>query len=129
MKGDECMAEKANILGDGIVSRAILKEINVLEEMQERAMNHNDSEAVCALSECIIAAAESYDRHINSGCDNSAVFDKVLYGKSKPVCPPSDKLIGVATGIYKLENIDGMSVDGILERIRKAEVLGYPNRK
>ena len=117
------MAEKVNILGDGIVSRAILKQINVLEEMQERAMNHNDSEAVCALSECIIAAAESYDRHINSGCN------KVLYGKSDPVRPPSDRLIGVATGIYKLENIDGMSVDGILERIRKAEVLGYPNRK
>lgn len=125
------MAEKVNILGDGIVSRAILKQINVLEEMQERAMKHNDSEAVCALSECIIAAAESYDRHINSGCDNSAkdAFDKVLYGKSEPVCPPSDKLIGVATGIYRLENIDGMSVDGILERIRKAEVLGYPSRK
>ena len=123
------MAEKVNILGDGIVSRAILKQISVLEEMQERAMNHNDSEAVCALSECIIAAAESYDRHINSGCDNSVVFVIFLYGKSEPVCPPSDKLIGVATGIYKLENIDGMSVDGILERIRKAEVLGYPNRK
>ena len=116
------MAEKVNILGDGIVSRAILKQISVLEEMQERAMNHNDSEAVCALSECIIAAAESYDRHINSGCDNSAVFDKVLYGKSEPVCPPSDKLIGVATGIYKLGNIDGLSGDGILERIREAEI-------
>ena len=124
------MAEKVNILGDGIVSRAILKQINVLEEMQERAVKHNDSEAVCALSECIIAAAESYDRHINSECDISKMaFDKVLYGKSDPVRPPSDRLIGVATGIYKLENIDGMSVDGILERIRKAEVLGYPNRK
>ena len=66
MKGDECMAEKVNILGDGIVSRAILKQISVLEKMQERAVSHNDSEAVCALSECIIAAAESYDRHINS---------------------------------------------------------------
>ena len=123
------MAEKVNILGDGIVSRAVLKQINVLEDMQERAMNHNDSEAVCALSECIIAAAESYDKHINSGCDNSAVFDKVVHGKSEPVCPPSDKLIGVATGIYKLENIDGMSVDGILEKIKKAEILGYPSRK
>ena len=123
------MAEKVNALGDSIVSRAILKQINVLEEMQERAMNHNDSEAVCALSECIIAAAESYDRHINSGCDNSAVFDKVLHGKSEPVRPPSDRLIGVATGIYKLENIDGMSVDGILEKIKKAEILGYPSRK
>ena len=123
------MAEKVNVLVDGIVSRAILKQINVLEEMQERAMNHNDSEAVCALSECIIAAAESYDRHINFGCDNSAVFDKVLHGKSEPVRPPSDRLIGVAKGIYKLENIDGMSVDGILEKIKKAEVLGYPNRK
>lgn len=59
------MAEKVNVLGDGIVSRATLKQINVLEKMQERAMNHNDSEAVCALSECIIAVAESYDRHIN----------------------------------------------------------------
>ena len=118
------MAEKVNILGDGIVSRAILKQINVLEDMQERAMNHNDSEAVCALSECIIAAAESYDRHINFGCDNSAkdAFDKVLHGKSEPVCPPSDRLIGVAAGIYKLENIDGLSGDSIIERIREAEI-------
>ena len=123
------MAEKVNVLGDSIVSRAILKQINVLEDMQEKAVKHNDSEAVCALSECIIAAAESYDRHINFGCDNSAVFDKVLHGKSEPVRPPSDRLIGVATGIYKLENIDGMSVDGILEKIKKAEILGYPNRK
>ena len=65
------MAEKVNILGDGIVSKTVLKQINVLEEMQERAMNHNDSEAVCALSERIIVAAESYDRHINFGCDNA----------------------------------------------------------
>ena len=127
--GEERMAEKVNILADSIVSRAILKQINVLEDMQERAMNHNDSEAVCALSECIIAAAESYDRHVNSDCDNTAVFDKAVHGKSDPVRPPSDRLIGVATGIYKLENIDGMSVDGILEKIKKAEVLGYPSRK
>ena len=123
------MAEKVFRCGSDFVSNAILKQIDVLEEMQERAVSHNDSKAVCALSECIIAAAESYDRHINFGCDNSAVFDKVLHGKSEPVRPPSDRLIGVAKGIYKLENIDGMSVDGILEKIKKAEVLGYPNRK
>ena len=117
------MAEKVNILGDGIVSRAILKQISVLEEMQERAMNHNDSEAVCALSECIIAAAESYDRHINSECDISKMaFDKVLYGKSDPVRPPSDRLLGVAVGIYGFNNIDGLSGDSILERIREAEI-------
>ena len=120
MKGDECMAEKVNILGDGIVSRAILKQISVLEEMQDRAMNHNDSEAVCALSECIIAAAESYDRHINSGCD------KVLYGKSDPVRPPSPKLLQTAIEVYghlsAFTNIDGMSGDSILERIREAEI-------
>ena len=117
------MAEKVNVLGDGIVSRAILKQINVLEDMQDRAMNHNDSEAVCALSECIIAAAESYDRHINSDCDNSKMaFDKVLYGKSDPVRPPSDRLLGVAVGIYGFNNIDGLSGDSILERIRDAEI-------
>lgn len=120
------MAEKVNILGDGIVSRAILKQISVLEEMQERAMNHNDSEAVCALSECIIAAAESYDRHINSDCDNSAVFDKVVHGKSDPVRPPSPKLLQTAIEVYghlsAFTNIDGMSGDSILERIREAEI-------
>ena len=117
------MAEKVNVLGDGIVSRAILKQINVLEEMQERAVKHNDSEAVCALSECIIAAAESYDRHINSECDISKMaFDEVLYGKSDPVRPPSDRLFGVAVGIYGFKNIDGMSGDSILERIREAEI-------
>ena len=124
------MAEKVNVLGDGIVSRAILKQINVLEDMQERAMNHNDSEAVCALSECIIAAAESYDRHINSDCDISKMaFDEVLYGKSDPVRPPSDRLLKVAAGIYGFNNIDGLSGDSVLEMIRKAEVLEYLNRK
>ena len=122
------MAEKVNILGDGIVSRAVLKQIKVLEEMQERAMNHNDSEAVCALSECIIAAAESYDRHINSGCDNAskAAFDKVLHGKSEPVRPPSPKLLQTAIEVYghlsAFKNIDGLSGDSILERIREAEI-------
>ena len=120
------MAEKVNVLGDGIVSRTVLKQINVLEEMQERAVKHNDSEAVCALSECIIAAAESYDRHINSGCDNAAVFDKVLHGKSDPVRPPSPKLLQTAIEVYghlsAFTNIDGMSGDSILERIREAEI-------
>ena len=123
------MAEKVNVLGDGIVSRAVLKQINVLEEMQERAMNHNDSEAVCALSECIIAAAESYDRHINSDCDISKMaFDEVLYGESDPVRPPSDRLLKVAVGIYGFDNIDGLSGDSILERIRRAEIA-YWKRK
>ena len=117
------MAEKVNILGDGIVSRTVLKQINVLEDMQEKAVKHNDSEAVCALSECIIAAAESYDRHINSECDISKMaFDKVLYGKSDPVRPPSDRLLTVAAGIYGFNNIDGLSGDSILERIREAEI-------
>lgn len=125
------MAEKVYRKGSDIITSAIFKQIDVLEEMQGRAMTAGRSDVVFEISDKIFNAVECYDRHINSGCDNSAkdAFDKVLYGKSEPVCPPSDKLIGVATGIYKLENIDGMSVDGILERIRKAEVLGYPSRK
>ena len=117
------MAEKVYRKGSDIITSAIFKQIDVLEEMQERAMNHNDSEAVCALSECIIAAAESYDRHINSDCDISKkAFDKVLYGKSDPVRPPSDRLLTVAAGIYGFNNIDGLSGDSIIERIREAEI-------
>ena len=123
------MAEKVYRKGSDIITSAIFKQIDVLEEMQERAMTAGRSDVVFEISDKIFNAVECYDRHINSDCDNAAVFDKVLHGKSEPVRPPSDRLIGVATGIYKLENIDGMSVDGILERIRKAEVLGYPNRK
>ena len=125
------MAEKVFRIGSDIITSAIFKQIDVLEEMQARAMTAGRSDVVFEISDKIFNAVECYDRHINSGCDNAskAAFNKVLHGKSEPVCPPSDKLIGVATGIYKLENIDGMSVDGILERIRKAEVLGYPSRK
>ena len=124
------MAEKVYRRGSDIITSAIFKQIDVLEEMQERAMTAGRSDVVFEISDKIFNAVECYDKHINSDCDISKkAFDKVLYGKSDPVRPPSDKLIGVATGIYKLENIDGMSVDGILERIRKAEVLGYPNRK
>ena len=124
------MAEKVYRKGSGIITSAIFKQIDVLEEMQGRAMTAGRSDVVFEISDKIFNAVECYDKHINSDCDISKMaFDKVLYGKSDPVRPPSDRLIGVATGIYKLENIDGMSVDGILERIRKAEVLGYPNRK
>ena len=124
------MAEKVYRSGSDIITNAIFKQIDVLEEMQARAMTAGRSDVVFEISDKIFNAVECYDKHINSDCDISKMaFDKVLYGKSDPVRPPSDRLIGVATGIYKLENIDGMSVDGILERIRKAEVLGYPNRK
>ena len=124
------MAEKVYRRGSDIITSAIFKQIDVLEEMQARAMTAGRSDVVFEISDKIFNAVECYDKHINSDCDISKMaFDKVLYGKSDPVRPPSDRLIGVATGIYKLENIDGMSVDGILERIRKAEVLGYPNRK
>lgn len=124
------MAEKVNRKGSDIITSAIFKQIDVLEEMQERAMTAGRSDVVFEISDKIFNAVECYDKHINSDCDISKMaFDKVLYGKSDPVRPPSDRLIGVATGIYKLENIDGMSVDGILDKIRKAERLGYPNGK
>ena len=125
------MAEKVFRVGSDIITNAIFKQIDVLEEMQGRAMTAGRSDVVFEISDKIFNAVECYDKHINSDCDNAAkaAFDKALHGKSEPVCPPSDRLIGVATGIYKLENIDGMSDDGILGRIRKAEVLGYPSRK
>ena len=65
------MAEKVNILGDGIVSRAVLKQINVLEEMQERAMTAGRSDVVFEISDKIFNAVECYYRHINSDCDNA----------------------------------------------------------
>ena len=117
------MAEKVNILGDDIVSRAVLKQINVLEDMQERAMTAGRSDVVFEISDKIFNAVECYDKHINSDCDISKMaFDKVLYGKSDPVRPPSDRLFGVAVGIYGFKNIDGLSGDSILERIRDAEI-------
>ena len=124
------MAEKVYRKGSDIITSAIFKQIDVLEEMQGRAMTAGRSDVVFEISDKIFNAVECYDKHINSDCDISkTAFDEVLYGESNPVRPPSDRLIGVAKGIYKLENIDGMSVDGILERIKKAEVLGYPSRK
>ena len=117
------MAEKVYRRGSDFITSAIFKQIDVLEEMQGRAMTAGRSDVVFEISDKIFNAVECYYKHINSGCDISKMaFDKVLYGKSDPVRPPSDKLIGVATGIYKLENIDGMSGDSIIERIREAEI-------
>ena len=121
------MAEKVNILADSIVSRAVLKQINVLEEMQERAMTAGRSDVVFEISDKIFNAVECYDKHINSGCYNSeSAFDKVLYGKSDPVRPPSPKLLQTAIEVYghlsAFTNIDGLSGDSILERIREAEI-------
>ena len=117
------MAEKVYRRGSDIITSAIFKQIDVLEEMQGRAMTAGRSDVVFEISDKIFNAVECYDRHINSGCYNSeSAFDKALYGKSDPVRPPSDRLIGVAKGIYKLENIDGLSGDGIIERIREAEI-------
>ena len=117
------MAEKVFRCGSDLVSNTILKQINVLEEMQERAMTAGRSDVVFEISDKIFNAVECYDKHINSDCDISKMaFDKALYGKSDPVRPPSDRLFGVAVGIYGFKNIDGLSGDSILERIREAEI-------
>ena len=117
------MAEKVFRVGSDIITNAIFKQINVLEEMQERAMTAGRSDVVFEISDKIFNAIECYDKHINSDCDISKMaFDEVLYGKSDPVRPPSDRLFGVAVGIYGFKNIDGLSGDSILERIREAEI-------
>ena len=124
------MAEKVFRIGSDIITNAIFKQIDVLEEMQGRAMTAGRSDVVFEISDKIFNAVECYDKHINSGCYNSeSAFDKVLYEKSDPVRPPSDRLLKVAAGIYGFNNIDGLSGDSVLEMIRKAEVLEYLNRK
>ena len=117
------MAEKVFRIGSDIITNALFKQIDVLEEMQGRAMTAGRSDVVFEISDKIFNAVECYDKHINSDCDISKMaFDKVLYGKSDPVRPPSDKLFGVAVAIYGFKNINGLSGDGILERIREAEI-------
>ena len=121
------MAEKVYRRGSEIITSAIFKQIDVLEEMQGRAMTAGRSDVVFEISDKIFNAIECYDRHINSDCDISKMaFDKVLYGKSDPVRPPSPKLLQTAIEVYghlsAFTNIDGMSGDSILERIREAEI-------
>ena len=117
------MAEKVYRRGSDIITSAIFKQIDVLEEMQERAMTAGRSDVVFEISDKIFNAVECYDKHINSDCDISkTAFDEVLYGKSDPVRPPSDRLLTVAAGIYGFNNIDGLSGDSILEKIREAEI-------
>lgn len=117
------MAEKVYRKGSDIITSAIFKQIDVLEEMQGRAMTAGRSDVVLEISDKIFNVVECYDKHINSDCYNSeSAFDKALYEKSDPVRPPSDRLFGVAVGIYGFKNIDGLSGDSILERIREAEI-------
>ena len=121
------MAEKVYRKGSDIITSAIFKQIDVLEEMQGRAMTAGRSDVVFEISDKIFNAVECYDKHINSDCDISKMaFDKVLYGKSDPVRPPSPKLLQTAIEVYghlsAFKNIDGLSGDGILERIREAEI-------
>ena len=121
------MAEKVYRKGSGIITSAIFKQIDVLEEMQGRAMTAGRSDVVLEISDKIFNAIECYDKHINSDCDISKMaFDKVLYGKSDPVRPPSPKLLQTAIEVYghlsAFTNIDGLSGDSIIERIREAEI-------
>lgn len=121
------MAEKVYRRGSDIITNAIFKQIDVLEEMQGRAMTAGRSDVVLEISGKIFNAVECYDKHINSDCDISKMaFDKVLYGKSDPALPPSPKLLQTAIEVYghlsAFKNIDGMSGDSILERIREAEI-------
>lgn len=121
------MAEKVYRRGSDIITSAIFKQIDVLEEMQARAMTAGRSDVVFEISDKIFNAVECYDKHINSDCDISKMaFDKVLYGKSDPVRPPSPKLLQTAIEVYghlsAFTNIDGLSGDSILERIREAEI-------
>lgn len=121
------MAEKVYRKGSDIITSAIFKQIDVLEEMQGRAMTAGRSDVVLEISDKIFNAVECYDKHINSDCYNSeSAFDKALYGKSDPVLPPSPKLLQTAIEVYghlsAFKNIDGLSCDGIIERIREAEI-------
>ena len=121
------MAEKVYRRGSDIITSAIFKQIDVLEEMQGRAMTAGRSDVVFEISDKIFNVVECYDKHINSGCYNSeSAFDKVLYEKSDPVRPPSPKLLQIAIEVYghlsAFKNIDGLSGDGIIERIREAEI-------
>ena len=121
------MAEKVYRRGSDIITSAIFKQIDVLEEMQGIAMTAGRSDVVFEISDKIFNAVECYDKHINSDCDISEMaFDKVLYGKSDPVRPPSPKLLQTAIEVYghlsAFTNIDGLSGDSILERIREAEI-------
>ena len=121
------MAEKVYRRGSDIITSAIFKQIDVLEEMQGRAMTAGRSDVVFEISDKIFNAVECYDKHINSDCDISKMaFDKVLYGKSDPVRPPSPKLLQTAIEVYghlsAFKNIDGLSGDSIIERIREAEI-------
>ena len=121
------MAEKVYRKGSGIITSAIFKQIDVLEEMQGRAMTAGRSDVVLEISDKIFNAIECYDKHINSDCDISKMaFDKVLYGKSDPVRPPSPKLLQTTIEVYghlsAFKNIDGLSGDSIIERIREAEI-------
>ena len=121
------MAEKVFQIGSDIITNAIFKQIDVLEEMQARAMTAGRSDVVFEISDKIFNVVECYDKHINSGCYNSErAFDKVLYGKSDPVRPPSPKLLQTAIEVYghlsAFTNIDGMSGDSIIETIREAEI-------
>lgn len=117
------MAEKVFRVGSDIITSAIFKQIDVLEEIQARAMTAGRSDVVFEISDKIFNAVECYDKHINSGCYNSeSDFDKALYGN----LPPSPKLLQTAIEVYghlsAFKNIDGMSGDSILERIREAEI-------
>ena len=121
------MAEKVYRRGSDIITSAIFKQIDVLEEMQARAMTAGRSDVVFEISDKIFNAVECYDKHINSDCDISkTAFDKALYGESDPVRPPSPKLLQTAIEVYghlsAFTNIDGLSGDSILERIREAEI-------
>ena len=121
------MAEKVDRRGSDIITSAIFKQIDVLEEMQERAMTAGRSDVVFEISDKIFNAVECYDKHINSDCDISkTAFDEALYGKSDSVRPPSPKLLQTAIEVYghlsDFKNIDGLSGDSILERIREAEI-------
>ena len=65
------MAEKVYRRGSDIITSAIFKQIDVLEEMQGRAMTAGRSDVVFEISDKIFNAVECYYRHINSDCDNA----------------------------------------------------------
>ena len=66
------MAEKVNILDDGIILRAILKQIDVLEEMQGRAMTAGRSDVVFEISDKI-----RYDIWIEKGWVRTCPGNKI----------------------------------------------------
>lgn len=107
--------------GYDIVTGVLFKQIDRLEDLQEKAIRGSDDDTVLRASEIIVKAISEIDRHNKELKEKNPLKSWIYSDRTPSINPPSPHLLEAAVKIYGFKDIDGLSAVGIIEKIYNEE--------